>query len=481
MKINNNNNNNNREQTVTHFDHINLSFHSQSFPKKYQHHDHPIIPPENIETVVGKKKIDRTQMFSDYVFDGPSKTYRYLFLLGHYEQLGKTTINFLHARHLASLMNRDLVVPFVRNSRFCGLPEGWTGPKRKKSREFLPMENYFNLASIEKMYLVPNMTRLTSLNEYYDECTNSGITMIYFIYNKIETLRYLHLTEAEYDDLILKLKVNNGWADCWFVEQKIKTSYRMKNIKLNNAICVDPETVVNLDSLEQLVHNSKCAAFFLWRGIGELRTHFNVSLPQNHPFYLSQIEFSDFVMQEANKFLQENFFNQPYISIQIRSERQLAWYSIKKFKQCLDLVVKVVNILIVKKEIKKVFISSDLEKHGSDQISVLLNSTTRGQAIQYFQETVKKLNGALYKPDKSRGLIFNDAGFVALTQMEILSRSRHLVTLGAGTYQSWLVALFKKQKKIMKRSWSLTRVCATELKRNSPKHVVVPFVAKTKS
>ena len=47
----------------------------------------------------------------------------------------------------------------------------------------------------------------------------------------------------------------------------------------------------------------------------------------------------------------------------------------------------------------------------------------------------------LYKADKSRGLIHNDAGSVALTQMEILSRSQHLITLGAGTFQSWVKIL----------------------------------------
>ena len=73
---------------------------------------------------------------------------------------GKTTINFLHARYMAGLMNRDLIVPYVRNSRYCGLKEGWIGQKRKKSREFFSMENYFDMSSMEQLSPVSPTARL---------------------------------------------------------------------------------------------------------------------------------------------------------------------------------------------------------------------------------------------------------------------------------------------------------------------------------
>jgi len=474
----------NDEATSSNFIHINNSF-RPNFNDKVIIHDRilPVSSENNDIKNKPKEKKDPTVLNNRYMFGGPSKTNRYLFILGHYEQLGKTTINFLHARYMASLINRDLVVPYVRNSRFCGLKAGWIGPRRKKSREFISMENYFDMLSIERLSPVNRMSsRLAYIDEFYKECSNSGIAMIYFIYavNKLETKRYLHLSDSEYENLVTKMSKHNGWYDCLFIENKLHSSKRMNNIRLTQAICVDPEVIVSVNALEELVHNRKCAAIFLWRGIGGQRTHFNLTFPEPYANYLSQIEFSKLVMEEVDKFLIENFNRQSYISIQIRSERQLAWYSIKKFKQCLDLVVKVVNILILKKEIKHVFISSDLEKHGSDQISLLLNKTTQEEAKQYFHKTVKMLNAVLYKPDKSRGLIYNDAGFVALTQMEILSRSRHLVTVGDGTFQRWLVALFKKHKKKLKRSWSLTRVCATELKKAPSKNSANLVSSQTK-
>jgi len=418
-----------------------------------------------------KKPPDPTILHNKYMYAGPSKTSRYLFVLGHYEQLGKTTINFLHARYMAGLMNRDLIVPYVRNSRYCGLKEGWIGQKRKKSREFFSMENYFDMSSMEQLSPVSPTARLVGLEEYYDKCSSSGISMIYFVYafNHAENKKYLQLNDAEYETLRTQMEQHNGWYECTHIEKKLNTRRRINNISITRAICVDPETIVSVNALEELVHDEKCVSIFLWRGIGKQRTHFNLSFPELHANYLSNIEFSTIVHEEADKFLAESFHAQPFISIQIRSERQLSWYSLDKFKQCLDLVVKVVNILIEKKKITRVFVSSDLEKHGSDQISMLLNSTTQAEAKQHFHRTVDSLHAVLYKPDKSRGLVYNDAGFVALTQMEILSRSRYLVTVGDGTYQRWLVALFKKNKKKLKNSWNLTRVCATELKRGTLK------------
>ena len=390
-------------------------------------------------------------------------TSRYLFLLGHYEQLGKTTINFLQAGLLATLLNRNLVEPFVRNSRFCGLGGGWTGVKRKKSREFLPMENYFNMDSIDNIFSGLSLNGIVNLEHYLSHC--SATTMLYFFYagGKEETKRYLNFSEEEYVEVETKLKENGGLTNCSFVEEKISTSARINGLFVSNGICVDAELIKTVAQLKQITHTEKCISIFLWRGVGYQRAHFNISLPQPHEYYLSQIKFSKLVMYEINSFINEKFQHNSYIGIHIRSERQLLWYSVDKFKECLDTLEKVVNILVIKKGIKHIFLSSDIGSHGSDQI-LTLNSTIVEKARYYFNEKVEALNAVLFTSNRSRGLIYNDAGFVALTELGILSRSHHLVTLGAGTYQGWIVMAHKNQKQSSSRSWSLTRVCSTELK-----------------
>ena len=402
---------------------------------------------------------------SDFVFQ-PNLSDKYLYLLGHYEQLGKTVINFLQAGLLAKKLDRCLVVPFVRNSRFCGLRSGWIGDRRKKSREFLPMDNYFQLSSVEQLFQKNNFSSLVQFDKFKKNCPTS--TMIYFIYSgsKAESQRYFRLSNDEYISLETNLSKNSGFTHCENIEEKLKSGQRIGNVEFDKVICVDAEKVFKIHKLRSLIRNDKCVTFFLWRGVGFQRTHYKLNLPSPYDYYLSKIAFSNSITIEAERYVKFNLHNLPFIGIQIRSERQLSWYNFHKFKHCLDIVVKVASIFIYKKKIKHIFISSDLERHGSDQMSILMNSTSLQKARNYLHDSFKKLSPHYFIPDKGQGLIHNDAGYVALSQAQILSRANHLITLGAGTFQNWVKARFKQNKTMpnYEKPWSITRVCSVELK-----------------
>ena len=58
-----------------------------------------------------------------------------------------------------------------------------------------------------------------------------------------------------------------------------------------------------------------------------------------------------------------------------------------------------------------------------------------------------------------------DHGVVAIVEMNILSHSNHLVTLGSGSFQEWVMALFIEKKKDLKQlDWTIARVCSKEKK-----------------
>ena len=402
---------------------------------------------------------------SDFVFK-PNLSDKYLYLLGHYEQLGKTVINFLQAGLLAKKLDRCLVIPYVRNSRFCGLRSGWIGNPRKKSREFLPMDNYFQLSSVEQLFQRNNFSSLVQFDKFKKNCPTS--TMVYFIYSgsKAESQRYFKLSHNEYLSLERNLSKDFGVSNCENIEEKIKSGQRIGNVEFDKVICVDAEKIYKIHELGSLIRNDKCVTFFLWRGVGFQRTHYKLALPSPYDYYLSKIAFSNSISNEGERYVKFNLHNLPFIGIQIRSERQLSWYNFQKFKHCLDIVVKVASIFIYKKKIKHIFISSDLERHGSDQMSILMNSTSLQKARNYLHDSFKKLSPHYFIPDKVQGLIHNDAGYVALSQLEILSRANHLITLGAGTFQTWVKARFKQNKTLpsYEKPWSITRVCSVELK-----------------
>lgn len=422
--------------------------------------------PSTLPTKKKKREIDRTLHQSDYVFN-PNTSNKYLFLLGHYEQLGKTVVNFMQAGLLAKKLGRNMVVPFVRNSRFCGLRSGWIGSIRRKSREFLPMDNYFQMSSVEHLFEENNFSSLVQFNEFKEECPTQ--TLLYFIYSglKAETQRYFKMSNEEYHVLEKNLSKSSGMIDdCQHIEERVKSGNRIGNVTFHKVICIDAEKITKLYQLQSLIKNNKCVTLFLWRGVGYQRTHFNLALPFPYEHYLSQISFSNSILNEAETFIKINMHNVPFIGIQIRSERQLSWYDLDKFKHCLDIVVKVATIFIYKKKIKHIFISSDLEKHGSDQMAILMNVTALKGARHYLKDSFKKLSPHYFTAKKEQGLIHNDSGYVALSQMEILSRASHLITLGAGTFQNWVKARFKEKKNQQNSQfpWSITRVCSVEMK-----------------
>lgn len=435
----------------------------------------PSMIPESTTIVNGKiKRLDPTLLGSLNYYGIGNDSSKYLFILGHYEQLGKTTINLMQAGVMAAYLNRNLVMPYVRNSRYCGLPEGWTGSKRKKSREFFPIENYFDYKSVVNIFRENRFASLSNWNDFHQQCKSTQDTlMIFFLYDgaKSENLKYMKLSSEEYEDIQSQMKANNGWTDCTMIESRIQTSIRLRNISITKAICIDPEVITALEELNSLINEWTCVIIFIWRGMGYQRTQFNLTLPLPFQTYLSRIRFSHFVYNEANQFVFENFRNQQYLSVHIRAERQLIWYSFEKYKRCLDLLIKVVNLLVTKKSIRYIFLSSDLERHGSDSFT---NSTIYDKAKSYLNLKIDLIKATVYKPLKSRGLVYNDAGFVALVELEILSRSRHLVTLGAGTFQGWLIELFKKRIKRPGSNWSLCRVCSTELKNNEENSKIDP-------
>ena len=392
---------------------------------------------------------------------------KYLFILGHYEQLGKTTINFLHAGYLAAKMGRNLVIPYVRNSRYCGLRAGWTGQKRKKSREFLPMSNYFDMASVHQIFREEKLSPLISLDKFREVCGSKDkkVAFVTFFHDiqLLESIRYLSISRPEYKQMLKNMQAGAGWQDCSFIEDRIHTGPRIGGINIGPQLCVNAEQVTDINFLENsILNNTECVAVHLWRGVGHQRTHFNVSLNLENSSYLSRLTLSKVVIDETNKFILKHFGTDDFLSIQVRSERQLSWYSLRKFQKCMDLVIKVAKIILEKKQIKHVFVSSDLDSHGSDQMVQLLNASTLLAARQYYESKVSSLKSVTFKPNRHRDYIHNDSGYVALAQMNIISRSVHLITLGDGTFQRWLIASFKKQKK--NHDWSITRACSQETK-----------------
>jgi hypothetical protein len=176
-------------------------------------------------------------------------------------------------------------------------------------------------------------------------------------------------------------------------------------------------------------------------------------------------------MNEVARFKEVSFIdNHPYIAVHVRSERQLEWYGIEKLNRCIAVMIQLVEKLKAKHKIDKVFISTDLSVYGSDTLVFpsSRDSESKEKLTKIQTDMLKKLQPLTFTPHAKKSSILFDKGVVAITEMNLLFGSSHLVTIGSGTFQQWIMDVFIKQRsKDEKQNWTVTRVCSREEKRNS--------------
>ena len=397
----------------------------------------------------------------------PNHDQKHLFILGHYEQLGKTTINFFEAAKLAYLTKRKIVKPFARGSRFCGLKSGWTGSLLAGSRSFKPLDLYYNVTAMEEIFENSNLAEMEYLDTFKKSCsfkkTGRKIVIIYFFYSSNEH-KYLSLTEQELKRVKSLLKQSKGWIDCSFINKRIKIDERIgDDIKAGQQYCVDPEVLTDVNIFEKRVlKSSPCVVINQWQGTGPQRTHFNLTIVPSPEKLLMSLQPSDFVISEVMRTL--SLVGPNFIGIHIRSERQLLWHGLDRWIRCMNLVYQETRKLKTFKKVK-VFISGDIGQFGSDQIPANFNKTVLKMIYEKYDRLVKGLNAISYSVVRPKHQLWTDSGLVALIQANILSLAKNLVTLGAGTFQKWIKDKFKARKALINdKSWTITKVCFAESK-----------------
>ena len=393
---------------------------------------------------------------------------RHLMILGHYEQLGKTTVNYMLAARLAFLMNRKIVKPFVADSRFCGLRSGWTGTLRSGTRTFKPLDLYYNISSLQSIFSQMSLANMEYLESFKDSCsfTKNGrkIVIIYLWYQGNYHSKYLMLSDSKLAQIKQVLDRSSGWVDCSFLNSHLKLDKRIgKDMKAGKQYCVNPEKIFDWEILENnILKNDPCVVFHQWRGIGYQRSHFNITIDLPPENLLKLIKPSKFVIAEVKRSLK--LIGQGFVGIHIRSERQLLWYGIEKWLKCMNLVYQEAQ-KIANARSMKVFISSDIGSYGSDQLSSNLNKNQLKVINAKYNWLVKKLNAITYSVLRPRHYIWTDRGLVALIQLHILSQASFLITLGAGTFQRWITDTFKDRRESYgDKKWTITKVCYSELK-----------------
>lgn len=410
-------------------------------------------------------------------FNGEEKdaSLKFLFVLHHYEQLTKTTENLFHLAAVAKQIGRVIVEPFVRDSRMCGLPYGWSGQLRTERRRFYPLSLYFDVQFMNNLLKKSCIAPMVKLETFKRHCRSSvtNTTLLHFMYKdrtQEEMGRWYKISSPVYQQIDKNLKTS-GWCDCNFIDRGLNVSNRIGDLQAGRQICIDAEKVKSLKLLEnEILKEDKCVVIIHWRGFGRDRTHFKPEVKVDHRKLVYSLRSSERVIEQAKKI--EESIGEEYISIHIRSERQIQWYDVQRLSQCLQTLVQKVENLKKKSQIKKIFLSSDFTRFGSDTLhSITAQNTTLTNKIKQLQRFLSKtLKHIKYKP-KSDDPTVMDNGVVALTEMNVLTGGSHLMTVGSGTFQQWIVDGFIERKSGTKKqnNWTITRICNKEDKLNSYK------------
>ena len=389
---------------------------------------------------------------------------KYMFVFHHYEQFGKTTENFVQLCAISAYGSRHVVEPFVRHSRMCGLRTGWWGEALTPSRLFKPLSLYFDVKAMNGILSQNRYATVRPLAEFKKMCnkTISNLTIVHFVYKdgREATKKWFKLSESDYEGMFSRIN-RNGWTDCPFIDKGLNISTRLGGTQPGRQLCVNAEKVIDHKQFENdILKGDKCVVITYWKGFGIARTHFKPNTTTLNPREIvHKLRHSDLILQEVELY-RRTYLEKTFIALHVRSERQLLWYSETSFLRCVDIAIRIVLKMKQKYGINTVFLATDLTQHGSD--TLLSNNKKRLSGFQKL--LMDKLKPKRYSPHQTdRSLM--DHGVVAIVEMNILSHSKHLVTLGSGSFQEWVIALFKDKKKGKDQfDWTISKVCSREKK-----------------
>lgn len=397
---------------------------------------------------------------------------KYLFVLHHYEQLAKTTENLLQLAAAAKTIGRVIVEPFVRDSRMCGLRTGWFGEPRSQSRLFHPLSLYFNVPLMNSALAKSGYSTMVKFETYKNRCAAdvAETNMVHFVYSdqdiEVTTRKWFNLSAHDYAAIVNKLKAR-GWCECSFIDRGLNISTRIGDVRLGRQICVDSERIKNLAVFEnEILLNRKCVVIVHWRGIGRNRTHFEPAGHVNTREVVHSLRHSDFILQGVEKFLKDvGFISEPYLAIHIRSERQIQWYGVDRLIKCVEVLITIALKIKRQYRLNKVFLATDFSAFGSDTLFQYSSQNTKELAkkLKTIQNTLeKKLTPIQFSPT-AKGSLVKDKGVVAITEMNVLYGGSHLITIGSGTFQQWIVDVFiDRHSKENEQHWAVTRICNNE-------------------
>ena len=352
-----------------------------------------------------------------------SKAKRKLFLAFSYgDQLTRATESLLALAAVAKHGDRNVVVPFVKDSKFYG---------RRIDNNTGTLSRYFDLKELNIKLDSHGYGLLVTWEHFQKHCHQRLDVLLTFFYSdqnngasKISTTQRQHLNKE-------------GWTLC----SDTKCTKIIQGFEIRRTVCINPELLTSVEKLEgEVLRDSPCVGIAEWRGIGSGRTHF--FLPSNIPSPFSirhEVPISLRLLQIAQEFVYKRLGNN-FISVHIRSEWVLRnrGASLNHLLECLKQLVSKVQEIKRKIRVSKIFLATDFTKTGSGSYTVQLARKKSKLLGDFLDKKLK--NPETFDPSTVE---LSDRGSIAIVEMSILSAGKKLFLVGGGNFEDWMNTKFE--------------------------------------
>ena len=340
-----------------------------------------------------------------------------IFLALHYwEQLTMATNNFLHLTALAVQGGRQVVVPFVKDSQFLGVPT------LHRHQLYNTLGLYYNVTALNESLRLHGHGTLINWEGFQDVCKGKLDVLIYFYYSKLSSSTY---------------------PPCNLDRKEV-----FVGIKIGRRICVDANTINSVQRFEEeILKRLPCVGIFEWRGVIKTtpkRTHFDIESKVERLLSYRDMSafFSAKLLRVARDFIAQHLTSN-FISVHIRTEKILcAGGNISTVERCFFKLRKRLLSIIEVATVPgpAIFLAADFTKFGSSSATV---KPARKHA-KFLKKILLPIRPIVFQPSEYKIV---DRGALAIVEMNILATGRRLFVLGSGSFQLWITTQFLTNNK----------------------------------
>ena len=334
----------------------------------------------------------------------------------YYEQLTMATNNFLDLTAFAAYGGRQVVLPFVKDSRFYGVPT-------KKGLETLSL--YYNVSALNRTLRLRGHGTLISWKEFQEVCDGKLDVLVQFDYtNLTKSKKYNRVTRAFYP---CNTRHRNTFGD----------------LKPKRTICMNVFAVDSVERFENdVIERLPCIGLAQWRGSDNKRSYraqFDIKAIVPDPMHSldATIFFSTRLLEVTRDFISKKL-GPLFLSAHVRAERilRIGSSSITSVKTCISNMTTLVQR---NKNASRVpmplFLSTDFGHYGS------LSGGARiaRKNAKSLMRILAPLKPIIFKPSTYN---LTDHGAVAIVEMNIVASGSRLFVVGGGSFQGWQVNIF---------------------------------------